>query len=153
MILKTERLHIHLATDEEMRTWIAGEPDEGLTLAYGEMLAAARQHPEARQWYAAWFMETEDNTRIGELCFKGLAADGTVEIGYGVEPAFQNRGYATEAVRAITKWALSEPGVRRISAETEDDNPASQKVLLKAGFLPTGERGEEGPLFSLTKGN
>ena len=39
-----------------------------------------------------------------------------------------------------------------ITAETEEDNPASQKVLLKAGFLPTGERGEEGPLFLLKKG-
>lgn len=152
MILTSERLHIHLASEEEMRAWIAGETDEGLRLAYGEMLAMSLQKPDQRQWYAAWFIENAEGERIGELCFKGLSAEGSAEIGYGILPAHQGRGYATEAVRTVTAWALSEPGVRCITAETEDDNPASQKVLLKAGFLPTGERGEEGPLFLLKKG-
>ena len=34
-----------------------------------------------------------------------------------------------------------------ITAEAEEVNIASQKVLSKAGFVPTGEVGEEGPLY------
>lgn len=34
----------------------------------------------------------------------------------------------------------------QIMAETEEDNVASQCVLKKTGFIPTGETGKEGPL-------
>ena len=150
-MLKTERLTIHPASDAEMRDLIAHADDEGLKLAYTEMLTMTLENPQYRQWYAAWLIETPDGQRIGELCFKGLSADGTAEIGYGILPDFQNRGYATEAVKAVTVWALSQPGVNTITAETEADNLASQKVLLNCGFLATGKQGEEGPLFALSK--
>ena len=151
MILKTQRLTIHDATDEEMRELIEATEDEGLKQAYTEMLTMAERNPESRGCYAAWFIENADGERVGELCFKGLTADGAAEVGYGVLPEFQGRGYATEAVSAVTAWALSQPGVRCITAETEEDNAASQQVLKKAGFVPTGEYGEEGPLFALYK--
>lgn len=150
-MLKTERLTIHPASDAEMRDLITHTDDEGLKLAYTEMLTMALENPQYRPWYAAWFIETPDGQRIGELCFKGLSANGTAEIGYGILPDFQNRGYATEAVKAVTDWALSQPGVNTITAETEADNLTSQKVLLNCGFLATGEQGEEGPLFVLSK--
>lgn len=150
-MLKTKRLTIHPASDAEMQDLIAHTDDEGLKLAYTEMLTMASKNPQYRSWYAAWFIETPDGQRIGELCFKGLSADGTAEIGYGILPDFQNRGYATEAVKAVTDWALSQPGVNTITAETEADNLASQKVLLNCGFLATGKQGEEGPLFALSR--
>lgn len=40
----------------------------------------------------------------------------------------------TEAVRALCAWAQQQPGVRQITAETDPDNRASQRVLQKAGF-------------------
>ena len=149
--LTTERLRIRLSTDAEMQELIDNAEDEGLKLAYAEMLTMAREHPESRPWYAAWFIEDTDGERVGELCFKGLSPDGITEIGYGILPEFQGRGYATEVVEAVTQWALSQPGVRCITAETEANNAASQKVLDKAGFTATGEYGEEGPLFALTQ--
>ena len=148
-MIQTKRLTIHPASDAEMRDLITHTDDEGLKLAYTEMLTMAVENPQYRQWYAAWFIENADGKQVGELCFKGLSADGTAEIGYGILPDFQNRGYATEAVKAVTDWALSQPGVNCITAETEADNLASQKVLLNCGFLATGEQGEEGPLFVL----
>ena len=150
-MIQTERLTIHPASDAEMQDLIAHTDDEGLKLAYTEMLTMAVENPQYRSWYAAWFIENTDGQRVGELCFKGLSADGTAEIGYGILPDFQNRGYATEAVKAVTDWALSQPNVNTITAETEADNLASQKVLLNCGFLATGKQGEEGPLFVLSK--
>ena len=150
-MIQTQRLTIHPASDAEMHDLIARTEDEGLKLAYTEMLTMALENPQHRQWYTAWFIEAPDGTRLGELCFKGLSGDGTAEIGYGILPDFQNRGYATEAVKAVTGWALSQPGVKYVTAETEADNLASQKVLLNCGFLATGEQGEEGPLFVLSK--
>ena len=147
--LKTERLSLRLASDDEMRGLILAEKDEGLKAAYGEMLGLSEKYPEERQWYAVWFIETPRGERVGDLCFKGVTPEGAVEIGYGLVEGFCGRGYATEAVRAAVNWAASQPGVSRIEAETEEENEASKKVLIRCGFVPTGETGEEGPRFVL----
>ena len=53
----------------------------------------------------------------------------------------------TEAVTAAVKWARMQPGVKTVEAETDPDNKASQRVLEKAGFMPNGVMGKEGPRF------
>ena len=149
--LKTERLEIHVSDRGEMEQFIASQTDEMLKEAYSEMLSESIEHPEQRQWYAMWMIELPDGTHVGELCFKGLNDDGSVEIGYGISEEHQGRGYATEAVSAVTRWALSQPGVTRVEAEAEEDNIASIRVLKKCGFIPTGTFGEEGPRFICTE--
>ena len=93
-------------------------------------------------------IELKDGTHIGELCFKGIDMTGTAEIGYGILKKYEGCGYATEAVSAITEWALNQPNITCIKAETAETNIASQSVLKKAGFEPTGTNGEEGPIFT-----
>ena len=144
---ETKRLKIYAASKEQMEAWIAAETDDIMKLAYTEMLTGALTHPEQWAWYAIWMIEAKDGTHIGDLCFKGLNDDGSVEIGYGISEEHQGRGYATEAVCAMVDWAFTQPGVACVTAETEEANFASQRVLKKAGFVPTGETGEEGLLF------
>ena len=130
-----------------MENTIASETDGELKKAYMEMLQGCLQHPDQWDWYAMWMIELLDRTHVGDFCFKGLGADGTVEIGYGILEAYQNRGYATEAVAAAVEWALAQSAVCRVEAETDPDNCASRRVLEKNGFIPTGTTGEEGPRF------
>ena len=92
-------------------------------------------------------IELKNGTHIGELCFKGLSEEGIAEIGYGIEEDYREHGYATEAVSALVDWALKQTGATCVTAETVDANIASQIVLKKSGFMPTGEIGEEGPLY------
>lgn len=145
-MIHTDRLCIRIASDEEMRSLIEEQTEEGLKAAYGEMLAGCMAHPQQRQWYAVWFISLHSGETIGDYCFKGLS-DGCAEIGYGLLPEYWGQGYATEALIAAVKWALDQPGAERIEAETEPENTASQRVLVKAGFVPTGTNGEEGPRF------
>ena len=149
--VKTERLTIRPCSNDEMRVLIENAPDEDLKAAYGEMLSLCLQNPAERQWYAAWKIVLSNGTDIGDLCFKGLSPDGAVEIGYGLDPEYWGKGYATEAVSATVAWAFDQPGVQTVEAETDPDNVASQRVLAKAGFLPTGKMGEEGPRFARKK--
>ncbi len=51
----------------------------------------------------------------------------------------------------MCRWALAQPGVTAVEAETAPDNAASIRVLAKLGFQPTGTLGEEGPRFLLKK--
>ena len=146
-MIETNRLRIYPASREQMEAFIAAQTDELLKAAYTEMLDGCLAHPGQWEWYAVWMMELKDGTHIGELCFKGLSEDGTAELGYGVAEAYRNCGYAAEAVSALVEWAFRQRGVIGITAEIEASNTASRRVLEKTGFAPTGETGEEGPLY------
>ncbi len=81
-------------------------------------------------------------------------ANGAVEIGYGTLDQFQGRGYATEAVSVLVRWALSQPDVFQVIAEALPENPASVRVLQKNGFIDVGPGSEEGKRrFVLTREN
>ncbi len=145
--METDRLRIYAASKEQMESFIAVQSIDVLKAAYQEMLDGCLAHSDQWVWYAIWMVELKDGTHIGEICFKGIDAAGSVEIGYGVSSKYEGRGYAAEAVSAITDWALKQQGVTCIKAETDEGNIASQCVLRKAGFEQTGKLGEEGPLF------
>lgn len=146
-MINTERLTISIASDKDVLEMIEKQTDEELKKAYGEMYAGCISDPQNRQWYAPWIIKLKNGTVIGDLCFKGVTEKGAVEIGYGLLPDFWGNGYATEAVTAVINRAFMQNGIKCIEAETEPDNKASQRVLLKAGFVSTGEIGEEGPRF------
>ena len=130
-----------------MECIIEGETDQILKMAYQEMLQGCHDHPEQWKWYAIWIIEDKEGACVGNLSFKGLNADGSVEIGYGISEEYCGKGYATEAVNAVVDWAMRQSGIARIEAETDPDNTASQRVLEKCGFIPSGVIGEEGPRF------
>ena len=145
-MIETERLNIRIASDDEMRKLIESAPAAEMKAAYSEMLDGCLVHPEQRPWYAVWMIELQDGTHIGELCFKGVDG-GMTEIGYGIGESYQNRGYASEAVTAVSAWALKQDGIESVTAEVDTENTASVRVLEKSGFAPIGITGEEGPVY------
>ena len=149
-MIETARLKIYPISPDELKTVIAAQTDPDLQTAYREMLDGCLRHPEQLNWYTVWKMELKATGEIvGDLCFKGLNADGSVEIGYGTYSGYEGFGYMTEAVTALARWAAEQPGVTRVEAEAEEDNYASIRVLEKAGFRRTGTMGEEGPRLIL----
>lgn len=150
-MIKTKRLKIYPATQDQMKEFIAHQSDENLKVAYTEMLEGCLAHPKQWNWYAIWMIKLADGTHIGELCFKGLDENGVAEIGYGILERYQNQGFASEAVQAVVTWAFGEPNVAAIEAEADANNIASQRVLEKCGFTPNGIMGEEGPRYALRK--
>lgn len=100
------------------------------------MLSGCKRDPENRIWYAPWKMTLKnDDTYIGTLSFKGPAQDNVVEIGYGILPDQEGKGYTTEAVQTMTQWAFGDADVVFVEAETEPENRASRRILEKCGFV------------------
>jgi len=60
------------------------------------------------------------------------------EVGYWLGRTFWGRGFASEALKAALAWAKGSWGKRAIASGHFADNPASGRVLVKAGFLYTG---------------
>ena len=151
MVIETKCLSISMASRDEMLRYIEAQTNDVLKTAYQEMLQGCLDHPDQWEWYSIWMIELKDGTHVGDLSFKGLNADGSVEIGYGIKEEHRGHGYAAEAVSAAVMWALQQPGVTRVEAETEPGNSVSQRVLEKCGFVPSGSIGEEGPRYIRTQ--
>jgi hypothetical protein len=88
----------------------------------------------AHDWFTYWLIVIrEEQAGVGLIGFKGAPdGSGSTEIGYGIDPTCQNKGYMTEAVRALVDWAFSHPVCRTVTATTVT-NPASNRVLEKLG--------------------
>lgn len=63
---------------------------------------------------------------------------GVAEIGYWITPSRWNRGYCTEAVESLIRYGFDGMGLFRICAAHFPDNPASKRVLEKAGMSREG---------------
>jgi len=80
---------------------------------------------------------TEAESRIVGACGLGRRPSGAVELGYWIGKPFWNKGFATEAGRALIEIAKTLK-LPRLEASHFLDNPASGRVLEKLGFRPTG---------------
>ena len=58
----------------------------------------------------------------------------TAEIGYWLGEPHWGQGIATAALRAVTDWACTEFDLVRLYGEVFEWNPASGRVLEKAGY-------------------
>jgi RimJ/RimL family protein N-acetyltransferase len=118
-------------------SWPGPDTEEALPF----LISIAKSDPEG-----AWtriIVHKGSATAIGIIGFKGLPdEEGIIEVGYSIIPERRGEGYATEAAATICEWALEQPGVRSVTAETLPDNLPSQRVLEKAGFSLAKESGE-----------
>ena len=58
----------------------------------------------------------------------------SVEVGFGIATSEQGKGYATEAVGRACAWGLERFPIPAILGITDEENIASQKVLMHCGF-------------------
>lgn len=151
MKLETERLELALLDARQLRQWTEDMPglERELDCAYQAepmddwfrriirgQAEKVEQNPENLCWLSFWLLiRKEDRTVVGSADFKNVPNErGEVEIGYGLGKSFEHNGYMTETVRAMTDWALAREGVVRVTAQTEKDGYASQRVLTRCGF-------------------
>jgi [ribosomal protein S5]-alanine N-acetyltransferase len=105
---------------------------EHFTDRHDELLAR-----QATGHYAYYVLVEPDGTVIGRFNLVEIS-DGSAELGYRIAQWAAGRGVATAAVRELCRLAASEFGLETVTARTTNENAASQRVLTKAGFFPSG---------------
>ena len=59
-------------------------------------------------------------------------------VGYWLLPEARGKGFATRSVQLVSRWALGELGMARLSVETQPSNDRSQRVAERSGFVKEG---------------
>lgn len=86
---------------------------------------------------AYYVLVAEDGSIAGRFNLFRIG-DGTAELGYRVAQDVAGRGVATAAVGEICRLAADKHGLHTLRAATSTGNVASQRVLIKNGFVPAG---------------
>ena len=146
MFHRSERLFLRPAFPEDHSAVFAGIADKGVV----SMLATAPwpyTEDDARGWIARGYdpllpsllvtLPGPAEAQVVGGAGLGLDEDGRVQLGYWIARPFWGHGFATEAARGVIEIARM-LGHERIVAAHYLDNPASGRVLRKAGFRPTG---------------
>lgn len=142
-VLKTERLVLRPYEEGDMDAAIRIFCDDQVKKTY--MLPDFPDRAAAEALFARLQKISLDPDRINYVIALGgqligfindCGIDGdSVEIGYAIHPDHWNRGYATEAFRAVIA-ELFRMGFTRVEAAHFEENPASGRVMRKAGMHP-----------------
>lgn len=154
MEIITDRLLIRELKPEDEEAFIGMASDGSLTDIFGDCR-------NCRQWMGGWIREAralceagdpfrdylaysletrEDHVVIGSVGSTYYEDAGQVGVTYFIGAACRGRGYMTEALRAFAAHLLRTYPLEALCATVRAANPASGRVLEKAGFLRTGTR-------------
>lgn len=161
VILETERLRLRAllegdiddvlasCADPELQRWIPlPAPGEAYTRATAEEFClraapAIRTGGDGQHWA---MVDKETGRFTGSVALLRTQWPALVtEIGYWVSPWGRGRGYATEAVVAVSRWAVDQ-GFQRVELKAAVGNTGSRKVAEAAGFTPEGTERNAMPL-------
>ncbi len=83
-----------------------------------------------------WIVELKETGEvIGNICdIKSDVTHETCEVGYCYGSKYWGNGYASEALRGVIEFLIKEVGFRLVEAKHASENPASGKVMEKAGM-------------------
>ncbi|EFL33009.1 conserved hypothetical protein [Streptomyces viridochromogenes DSM 40736] len=124
--------------------WIEGGPMEGTRVGCGLVFKQYEDGVHRPEWGTYALVRREDGRALGAMGFHSVPDEsGRVEVGYDLVEAARGHGYATEALIALSAWALGREEVRIVVANVERDNTPSHNVLARAGFKAVAEDDEQ----------
>ncbi len=117
--------------------WVTPYTVTDATELIGDMV---QPDPTSPGWFQYGIELRGSGTLIGDLGVNLGENLMQAEIGFTLDPAYQGKGYGTEAVRGILDHLFTVQGLHKVSAEADARNTASTRLLERAGFQPEGCR-------------
>ena len=110
------------------------------------------------KWFVRWIVLKENREVIGSTSFHSDPdKNGMIEIGLGIEPEYQNKGYAKESLLGMWRWALTHPEVKTLRYTVSPENAPSIAVIKYFGFEFKGQQMDDidGPedIYEMDRGS
>lgn len=145
--LTTERLHLRRSLPEDAEAISAYRSDPDVHRYQGwertdpavvraEIEEMSHRAPGAPGgWTQLSVEERGSGQLVGDVGLSLAEGEpGVIKVGYTMSPAFQGRGYATEAVGALAAYAFDRLGADVVRAYASADNVPSIRVAEKVGM-------------------
>jgi [ribosomal protein S5]-alanine N-acetyltransferase len=163
-LIETDRFELILIEANEMITLY--EDPENLSLLKGKNFSnphrvlveesgplrwrvpQVKEDPSLVIWLIRWIVDKATREIVGSISFHAKPDEsGMIEIGLGIHPDFQNRGIGTEALMAMWRWVIDQPGVKTLRYTVSENNAPSIAVINKFEFENVGIQidEEDGP--------
>ena len=152
-ILKTTRLILEPMAEKHFEGLAALRADPAVmaamqfgpeTRAQTQATFAAYRASWRDEGFGAWaILDAATGSFLGETGLRRRAADNSVALRVALAQHAQGRGLAGEAVAAVLAFAFGPLGLARVTAVSRRDNPASVRLLLRAGFSTQGDDRED----------
>lgn len=149
--IETDRLILrrfaYTDNDAMLKYWIADEKIQSLYSepvyttkeAVNELLDKYINSYEKNDYYRWAIIEKNSGECIGQIAFFLVdRKNHFTEIEYCIGSAFQCRGYATEATKAVIRYGFEKMNLHKIQICTKTINEPSKRVIEKCGFTYEG---------------
>jgi RimJ/RimL family protein N-acetyltransferase len=160
MLIQTERLDLHhIQADDLINLFESRDDRQALSgKAFTNPLRVlidfqgplawrvpqVKENPEVNKWFVRWAVLRSTQEVIGSSSFHGAPdINGMMEIGLGVEAAFQGQGFGREILQGMWGWVVTEPGVKTLRYTVSPTNTASIALINSFGFDYMGEQLDE----------
>ena len=144
-IFETQRLSIRpytiadfqhfysLNSDEDIMRYIRPAQDlQGSKDFFEKILTDYEERPGLGRW---GMFSKDGNIFVGSFAVIPVHDTDDIQLGYALLKENWGKGYASESVKGGLKYAFESLNLSSIAGITEAGNLASQRVLLKAGFV------------------
>ena len=151
IVIETDRLLLrrfqYADTSAMLKNWIA---DERIQSMYAEPVYTTEEEVKGLLDKYIGFYEKDDYYRWAIILKETGACIGQIayflvdtknhfaEIEYCIGSAFQCRGYATEATKAVIRFGFEKIKLHKVQISTKENNKSSKRVIEKCGFTYEG---------------
>ena len=143
MQIETKRLIINKFDTNDISAWALIECDPKVrkfvnnkVLTYSEAKSYVLENMKSYKTngYGRYAVRYKSNRKLIGMC--GFLKDELgIDFGYRYSRDTWGQGIGIEAAQAVIKYGLSEVALRSIFAAVLPENMASEKILIKLGFL------------------
>lgn len=123
------------ASDPLVTKYLTWEPHQTVEITQAYVNPKMEKYANDGLYFDWLVVLKETGEVIGDICATRVSLrDELVEMGHCYGRKYWNKGYATEALKAFIQYMFKLVGAKKIVACHSSENPASGKVMLKAGM-------------------
>ncbi len=126
-----------LYSDEKVMYYLPDMLNKDIDIIKGKLLTIIEDQESVERQNYFYCMELKrENICIGEIGFtvEYQEKEAVCDIGYFIFPEFWGKGYVSEAMEEVIKFAFKECDVTKIIATCYRENIASERVMQKSGM-------------------
>lgn len=125
------------ANDDETTKYLTWSSHREVSVTQAILATWVEGYGDLSQYKWAITLKENPSEAIGDITASvspNYASIDACEIGYVLSRKHWGKGYMSEAMEAVTNYLLKEAGFNRVIARHDVANPASGKVMQKAGL-------------------